>query len=65
MPSDSGSGDFFSLGLVNGYIQFKYDLGSGLANITSRRFVPRRIQVPQRCRRAGNGKMKAAIGPSV
>jgi hypothetical protein len=36
--SDSGSGDFFSLSLVAGYIQFKYDLGSGLANITSRRY---------------------------
>jgi hypothetical protein len=35
--SDSGSGDFFSLTLVNGYVHFKYDLGSGLANITSRR----------------------------
>jgi agrin len=29
-----GRGDFISLNLVNGHVQFKYDLGSGAANIT-------------------------------
>jgi len=27
-------GDFIAINLVNGYVQFRYDLGSGLANIT-------------------------------
>lgn len=27
-------GDFIAVNLVNGYVQFRYDLGSGLANIT-------------------------------
>lgn len=29
-----GRGDFISLNLVNGYVQFRFDLGSGTANIT-------------------------------
>ncbi|XP_076059065.1 agrin-like isoform X2 [Oratosquilla oratoria] len=32
-PVDKG--DFISLNLVNGYVQFRFDLGSGVANITS------------------------------
>ncbi|KAF5294801.1 hypothetical protein FQA39_LY00285, partial [Lamprigera yunnana] len=31
----NGRGDFISLNLVNGYLQFRYNLGSGVANITS------------------------------
>lgn len=27
-------GDFISVNLVNGHVQFRYDLGSGIANIT-------------------------------
>ncbi|XP_064642356.1 agrin-like isoform X19 [Lineus longissimus] len=30
-----GKGDYLSLNLVNGYLQFKFDLGSGSANIVS------------------------------
>jgi agrin len=29
-----GRGDFISLNLVNGHVQFRFDLGSGTANIT-------------------------------
>lgn len=31
---ESGKGDFISLRLVSGHIQFQFDLGSGPANIT-------------------------------
>ncbi|XP_059489125.1 agrin-like [Neocloeon triangulifer] len=31
----NGRGDFVSLNLVDGYVQFKFDLGSGPANITT------------------------------
>ncbi|XP_033609084.1 agrin isoform X4 [Cryptotermes secundus] len=31
----NGKGDFISVHLVNGYIQFQFDLGSGAANLTS------------------------------
>ncbi|XP_049859023.1 agrin-like [Schistocerca gregaria] len=31
----NGKGDFISLELINGHVQFQYDLGSGPANITS------------------------------
>ena len=31
---EANTGDFLSLSLVNGYLQFRYDLGSGIANIT-------------------------------
>ncbi len=34
---EANTGDFLSLNLVNGYLQFRYDLGSGIANIT---YVP-------------------------
>ena len=30
----TGKGDFISLNLVNGHVQFRFDLGSGFANIT-------------------------------
>ncbi|KAF4521048.1 hypothetical protein B566_EDAN008120 [Ephemera danica] len=30
-----GRGDFISLNLINGHVQFRFDLGSGTANITS------------------------------
>ena len=30
----NGKGDFISLNLVNGHVQFRFDLGSGIANIT-------------------------------
>ena len=33
--TSNGNGDFVSLNLVNGLIQYKYDLGSGIANLTS------------------------------
>lgn len=29
-----GRGDFVCLNIVNGYVHFLYDLGSGIANIT-------------------------------
>ncbi|XP_067139289.1 agrin-like isoform X1 [Centruroides vittatus] len=31
----SGRGDFISVNLINGYVEFRYDLGSGIANISS------------------------------
>ena len=31
----SGSGDFISINIINGYVQLSYDLGSGVARITS------------------------------
>ena len=30
----SNKGDFLSLNLVDGFVQFRYNLGSGFANIT-------------------------------
>lgn len=30
----SGRGDFISLALVHGHVQFRFNLGSGIANIT-------------------------------
>lgn len=30
----TGKGDFISLNLMNGHVQFRFDLGSGIANIT-------------------------------
>lgn len=30
----NGRGDFISLNLVDGYVQFRFNLGSGIANIT-------------------------------
>ena len=33
--TSNGNGDFVSLNLVGGHLQFRYDLGSGMANITS------------------------------
>ncbi|CAH1773592.1 unnamed protein product [Owenia fusiformis] len=35
-----GKGDFLSLNLVNGHLQFRFDLGSGHANITSSSRIP-------------------------
>lgn len=32
--STKAKGDFISINLVNGYLQFRYNLGSGIANIT-------------------------------
>lgn len=32
--SKSGKGDFISLNLIRGYLQFRFNLGSGIANIT-------------------------------
>ncbi|XP_029165671.1 agrin-like isoform X4 [Nylanderia fulva] len=32
---DNGKGDFISLNLVNGRLEFRFNLGSGIANITS------------------------------
>lgn len=32
--SKNGRGDYVSLNLVDGHVQFKFDLGSGPANIT-------------------------------
>ncbi|XP_048489511.1 agrin isoform X2 [Plutella xylostella] len=33
--STKAKGDFVAINLVNGYLQFRYNLGSGIANITS------------------------------
>ncbi|XP_063375588.1 agrin-like isoform X6 [Cydia amplana] len=33
--SNKAKGDFITINLVNGYLQFRYNLGSGVANITS------------------------------
>lgn len=33
--TSSGNGDFVSINLVNGRVQYRYDLGSGLANLTA------------------------------
>ncbi|GBP15490.1 Agrin [Eumeta japonica] len=33
--SNKAKGDFISINLVNGYLQFRYNLGSGIANITA------------------------------
>ncbi|XP_073957154.1 agrin-like isoform X3 [Choristoneura fumiferana] len=33
--SNKAKGDFIAINLVNGYLQFRYNLGSGVANITS------------------------------
>ncbi|XP_063395298.1 agrin-like isoform X4 [Cydia fagiglandana] len=33
--SNIAKGDFITINLVNGYLQFRYNLGSGVANITS------------------------------
>ncbi|XP_041975156.1 agrin-like isoform X2 [Aricia agestis] len=33
--SSKAKGDFVSINLVNGYVQFRFNLGSGIANITS------------------------------
>ncbi|KAL0901465.1 hypothetical protein ABMA27_006716 [Loxostege sticticalis] len=33
--SNKAKGDFVAINLVNGYLQFRYNLGSGVANITS------------------------------
>jgi coxsackievirus/adenovirus receptor len=30
----NGKGDFISIHLINGHVQFRFDLGSGAANIT-------------------------------
>ncbi|XP_031335468.1 agrin-like isoform X3 [Photinus pyralis] len=35
----NGHGDFISLNLVKGYLQFRFNLGSGVANITSDRKI--------------------------
>lgn len=35
----NGKGDFISLNLINGHVQFRYNLGSGIANITSMKTV--------------------------
>ena len=34
----TGKGDFISLNLVKGYLQFRFDLGGGIANIKCVRF---------------------------
>ena len=36
----SGSGDFISVNIVNGFLMLSYDLGSGVARISSLRLVP-------------------------
>jgi hypothetical protein len=33
--NSNGNGDFLSINLVNGHVQLRYDLGSGMANLTS------------------------------
>ena len=43
----SGSGDFISVNIVNGFLVLSYDLGSGVARISSLRLVPLPI-VPRR-----------------
>ena len=37
----SGSGDFISINIINGIVQLSYDLGSGVAKISSLRLVPK------------------------
>ena len=36
----SGSGDFISINIINGIVQLSYDLGSGVAKISSLRSEP-------------------------
>ena len=43
----SGSGDFISVNIVNGFLVLSYDLGSGVARISSLRLVPLSL-VPRR-----------------
>ena len=33
--TSNGNGDFISVNLINGRVQYSYDLGSGVANLTS------------------------------
>lgn len=33
--NSNGHGDFLAINLVNGHVQLRYDLGSGVANLTS------------------------------
>ncbi|KAK7792852.1 hypothetical protein R5R35_009634 [Gryllus longicercus] len=35
----NGKGDFISLNIVKGHVQFRFDLGSGIANITSENVI--------------------------
>lgn len=37
--NSNGNGDFLSINLVGGHVQLRYDLGSGVANLTSREKV--------------------------
>ena len=39
----SGSGDFISVNIVNGFLVLSYDLGSGVARISSLRSGPERL----------------------
>ena len=38
--NSNGNGDFLSINLVDGYVQLRYDLGSGVANLTSPERAP-------------------------
>ncbi len=38
--NSNGNGDFLSINLVNGHVQLRFDLGSGLLNLTSIEAVP-------------------------
>ena len=48
--NDNGSGDYISLAIINGFIEFRYDLGSGPAiikshhRITNKKFHKVRIE---------------------
>ena len=42
----SGSGDFISVNIVNGFLVLSYDLGSGVARISSLRSVLIQFLIP-------------------
>ena len=42
----SGSGDFISVNIVNGFLVLSYDLGSGVARISSLRSVLNQFLIP-------------------
>ncbi|XP_049948231.1 agrin-like [Schistocerca serialis cubense] len=60
----NGKGDYISLNLVNGHVQFCYNLGSGPANITStERISPNRWHSVKASRLDRDGTLQLDSGP--
>lgn len=69
--NSNGNGDFLSINLVNGHVQLRYDLGSGVANLTSQDKIKSNVWHSVKVTRNGpygtlqvnNGQVASGLSP--